>query len=158
MPGMRTRLVLSLAVLLVLAVATVAFAAIPHSTTGAITGCYSNSTGSLKVIDAQAGATCAGNETTLTWLQSGVTGFERVQAVDNSSQWPSGTGFALEAQCPTGKAVFSGGYLKAHADTDVTQSYPDITRRSWTITFANLSGSTHTGVGTAYALCAQVNP
>jgi hypothetical protein len=50
-----------------------AFGAIP-GTGGEISGCYSNTSGSLRVIDAQAGATCASGQTALRWNQTGPTG------------------------------------------------------------------------------------
>jgi hypothetical protein len=52
----------------------VAWAAIPSSTTGVITGCYSTGTGSLRVIDAQAGARCKSGERQLEWNQTGPQG------------------------------------------------------------------------------------
>jgi hypothetical protein len=54
-----------------------AYAAIPNSSTGIITGCYKTSgtgAGQLRVIDAQAGKTCATGEAKLTWSQRGPTG------------------------------------------------------------------------------------
>ncbi|MDX6639536.1 MAG: hypothetical protein QOF12_547 [Solirubrobacteraceae bacterium] len=50
----------------------VALGAIPDSSTGLISGCFSNSTGALRVIDRQAGATCASGETSLQWSQRGI--------------------------------------------------------------------------------------
>lgn len=49
------------------------FAAIPDSVTGRITGCRNNNTSTLKVIDAQNGATCSANETMLSWWSTGAT-------------------------------------------------------------------------------------
>ena len=58
-----------------LAVATaIGYAAIPNSSTGVITGCYSQVSGALRVIDAQAGQTCNATERTLPWNQTGPTG------------------------------------------------------------------------------------
>jgi hypothetical protein len=54
-----------------------AVAAIPDSDDGEIHGCYSTrpgSTGNLRVIDAQAGETCAKGETALVWNQQGPQG------------------------------------------------------------------------------------
>jgi hypothetical protein len=53
----------------------VAWAAIPHGSTGVITACYRTddpNRGALRVIDAQAGATCATGESKLTWNQRGI--------------------------------------------------------------------------------------
>jgi len=56
------------ALLATIAVPTVsALASIPDSVTGAITGCVKNQGGALRVIDAQAGATCASDEHSLRW-------------------------------------------------------------------------------------------
>jgi hypothetical protein len=52
-----------------------AYAAIPNSTTGVITGCYVTSganAGKLRVIDAQGGAVCNTSETSLRWNQKGL--------------------------------------------------------------------------------------
>jgi hypothetical protein len=65
-----------LAVLGVLAAAAIGYAAIPGSD-GAITACYntsSNPSGSLRVINAEAGAKCGKNERTLTFNQQGPKG------------------------------------------------------------------------------------
>ncbi len=52
--------------------ATVAvFAAIPHSTTGVISACRANADGAIRVIDAEAGATCEETETALSWASAG---------------------------------------------------------------------------------------
>src|SRR5688500_203018 len=51
-----------------------AYAAIPHSSSGVITGCYSKSDGTLRVIDAQSGKSCKGTEKKLAWNQTGPRG------------------------------------------------------------------------------------
>ena len=48
-----------------------AIAAIPHSTTKVITGCYLKTTGTLRVIDKQANKTCKTTEIELSWNQQG---------------------------------------------------------------------------------------
>src|SRR5260370_26571351 len=50
-----------------------AWGSIPDSTTGAITACY-GSTGHVRVIDKQAGASCLVAETELSWNQTGPQG------------------------------------------------------------------------------------
>jgi hypothetical protein len=69
------RVVLGAAVVLVLAaVGGVSYGSIPDSGTGVITGCYittGTNAGRLRVIDAQAGATCLATETSLTWNSRG---------------------------------------------------------------------------------------
>lgn len=49
-----------------------AWASVPHTTTGVISACY-NSTGALRVIDTQQGATCAAGETPLSWNATPIT-------------------------------------------------------------------------------------
>jgi hypothetical protein len=49
-----------------------AIAAIPDSGTGGITGCYANSNGALRVINAQSGATCTASEHRITWPSRGI--------------------------------------------------------------------------------------
>lgn len=51
----------------------VAWAAVPAAN-GEITACYSNTTGLMKVIDAEAGRTCGRGDTKLTWNQIGPPG------------------------------------------------------------------------------------
>jgi hypothetical protein len=58
---------------LALLLGTVALAAIPGAG-GVITGCYDSKTGALRVIDVQAGKTCAKGELQLTWNQTGPQG------------------------------------------------------------------------------------
>ncbi|MDP9074521.1 MAG: tail fiber protein [Actinomycetota bacterium] len=58
---------------LLVAGGTAAFASIPDSQTGVITGCY-RAAGGLRVIDAEAGKACAANETQMTWNQTGPQG------------------------------------------------------------------------------------
>lgn len=51
--------------------ATVAvFAAIPHSTTGVISACRANADGAIRVIDAEASATCEASETPISWVSA----------------------------------------------------------------------------------------
>jgi hypothetical protein len=67
--------VLSVAILAVVVVGGVSYAAIPDSTSGVFTGCYITTgatQGQLRVIDAQAGKTCLATETQITWNQRGV--------------------------------------------------------------------------------------
>jgi hypothetical protein len=74
----RLRLTRSrVAILVVLAAllgAGVGYAAIPHSTTGVISGCYEKNTGLLRVINAQDGKSCTRFEAPLTWSQQGPQG------------------------------------------------------------------------------------
>jgi hypothetical protein len=64
----RTALVGLAALVAVLAIPVVsASASVPNSVTGAITGCVKNQGGAVRIIDAQAGATCAADERALNW-------------------------------------------------------------------------------------------
>lgn len=65
--GKKAALVLSGAAIAGSGAAVGVFAAIPHSTTGTISACYTNTTGALRVIDSQANATCEAGETALSW-------------------------------------------------------------------------------------------
>ena len=61
----------ALAGVIVVASGGIGVAAIPSSSDGKITGCYGNSNGQLRVIDAEAGEQCKNNETQVTWSQTG---------------------------------------------------------------------------------------
>ena len=50
----------------------VAYAAIPDAKTGVIHGCYSKTTGALRVIDPSKSQSCAAGEAALNWNQSGI--------------------------------------------------------------------------------------
>ncbi len=68
--GKKTALVIVSALLAGTGATMAAFAAIPHSSTGLVAGCYTNATGAVRVIDAEANDTCTGNETGLSWSTS----------------------------------------------------------------------------------------
>lgn len=91
----KTALAASAAVAAV-AVASVAWAAIP-SGSGVISGCYNDATGALRVIDADAGATCKPAERELQWSQTGPQGPPGASGTEvvgrraiRSSQTPAG--------------------------------------------------------------------
>jgi hypothetical protein len=69
----KRTLILSAGAGLALAVTGVATGAIPTSTTGVINSCY-DASGTVKVIDREAGATCPTGSTSLTWNAAGRTG------------------------------------------------------------------------------------
>jgi hypothetical protein len=81
----------------------IAYASIPAST-GVISGCYSTSTGALRVIDTATTTSCNSGESSLNWNQRGQTGptgprgpqgpqgpayFARVLTTDNNTYKPS---------------------------------------------------------------------
>lgn len=69
----------ALAVVMVTLSSSQALATIPHSSTGVVTSCY-NSSGALRVVDAQQGTTCAADETQLVWNSTTI----------SATQWGSG--------------------------------------------------------------------
>lgn len=75
-PSPRTTVLLAAAAVVTTTAGGVAYAAIPSSTSGTISGCYVTTTGptkgALKVIDAQAGATCPAGTAPLTWNVKGL--------------------------------------------------------------------------------------
>jgi hypothetical protein len=113
---MRRLLVVAVAALALIGGIQVAQAAIPDSSTGVITGCYHNSTGALRVIDAQAGQTCGSGQTQLTWNQEGPQGpagladlEEVITAAPPGFLQPENETEA-NAVCPGGKSAISGGF------------------------------------------------
>jgi hypothetical protein len=70
----RRALVLSVAALALAVGAGVAYATIPASGSGVISGCYEKRTGILRVIDAEAGKKCTQYETPISWNQGGPEG------------------------------------------------------------------------------------
>ena len=66
------RLVLASVAVFAVVAGGVAYATIPDAKTGAIHGCYSTSTGALRVIDPSKGQSCAAGEASLNWNQSGI--------------------------------------------------------------------------------------
>lgn len=76
-PRRRRRLLIGLAATaaVVAGGTAAAYAGIPDTSTGVITGCYTTSgtsAGALRVIDAQAGATCKATETAVRWNAAGI--------------------------------------------------------------------------------------
>ena len=91
---MRPKSVLSLTIAIILATAIIAFASIPGPG-GAISACYSNTTGALRVIDT--GTSCRNGETALTISQTGPQGPQGVQG-------PAGPAGPQGPQGPQGSA------------------------------------------------------
>lgn len=103
--GRRRKVGIAAALAVLVVAGGVAFGAIPDNA-GVIHGCYSASTGALRVIDS-ASQTCASGETALNWNQQGI---------NWRGAWSSATAYA------TGDGVSSGGssYLALVANTNVT--------------------------------------
>jgi hypothetical protein len=72
----------------------IAYAAIPGAD-GTINGCYKRSDGTLRVIDAEAGATCKPSETAIAWSQTGPPGEDagpvRIATISQSATIPAAT-------------------------------------------------------------------
>jgi Collagen triple helix repeat (20 copies) len=79
----------------------VSLASIPDSKTHVISGCYSHRTGTLRVIDAQAGQHCQRSEAALSWNQTGPAG-SRGPKGDTGSPGPAGLQGAVGPQGPAG--------------------------------------------------------
>jgi Collagen triple helix repeat (20 copies) len=79
-----------------------AYAAIPHSGTGVINGCYEKRTGILRVIDAEAGKTCLSFETPISWNQKGPQG-EQGPRGDEGEQGTQGDRGPQGEQGPQGE-------------------------------------------------------
>lgn len=106
----------ALSVALLVAGGGAAIAAIPDSDDGEIHGCYDKS-GTLRVIDAQAGATCTtGKETALVWNQEGPQG----------DPGTPGTPGSAGASALTGRvegASFGGNNTTVFAEPNATSTY-----------------------------------
>jgi hypothetical protein len=107
-----------------------AAASIPNSGTGVITGCYQMAYGSLRVIDAQAGATCNPSEKQLNWNQTGPQGpaGPTGPAGAQGPAGPVGPAGPAGAQGPAGQVGPAGPQGPAGASgTDHVYSFSDQT-------------------------------
>jgi hypothetical protein len=108
----------------------VSWASIPDSG-GVISACYNNTNGSLRVIDAEGGASCSGNETALNWEQFAPTVILSQQRVSSGAvqhTLSAGSGVGQTVSCPAGWEVTGGGYsLPDSAPVRVATSAPDAT-------------------------------
>jgi hypothetical protein len=128
---LRRRIIRRLAITGVVAVFAVsatslALAAIPNSSTGVITGCYSQTTGALRVIDAQAGANCIIGERQLTWNQTGPQGPQGAQGLQGAPG-PQGLQGPQGPAGPSGPGVAS--VFGDGADGDATLSGSQVLSR-----------------------------
>jgi hypothetical protein len=115
----------ALAVIYVGAAQGVADASIPDAS-GAIHACYSLKDGALRVIDTDAGQTCGGKETPLSWSQTGMPSLTYVYAYVPA---PPGGFLSGTAVCPNGLHVVGGGVLAPPASY-VYSSFPSAS--DWT--------------------------
>jgi hypothetical protein len=124
---MKRVLVVAVAILLV--TAGVAYASVP-SADGTIHACYNNSNGSLRIIDAEAGANCSGGETALNWEQSAPTVVleqQRVETETATETIDAGASLLLTVTCPAGWVVTGGGHILSTTDVIAVLSEPDAT-------------------------------
>jgi hypothetical protein len=113
----------------VLLVAGVAWAAIPHSTTGAITGCYRTEAqgqqpkGATLIIDEQAGETCPSGYATVRWEKEH-THHQWTRQIQMHTGPVAANGNANKlALCPDGEILLGGGFVNHDpANLTVTRS------------------------------------
>jgi hypothetical protein len=109
---MRRYLAVVAALAAMLLIGGVAWAAIPHSTTGVITGCYKNANpnkGAVIVVDAQAGEACPNGYTQLTWNKQHTHRPPVTQHSVSTGPIPANDQGTALVQCPVGK-VSDGGF------------------------------------------------
>ena len=101
----RRTLVVAMAAAVSLAVAAISLGAIPGSSE-TISGCYAKSNGSLRVIDAESGASCVSNkETALSWNQQGPQGLPGPQGPAGASTRDAGTNREFERRRKLGQRL-----------------------------------------------------
>ena len=146
-----------------------AYAAVPGSD-GTISAC-ADANGRLRVIDAEAGASCKTSEKTLAWNQQGphgpqgspgISGYEVAQGLSaNDSSSPK----QAFAQCPAGKRPIGGGarafYLTSSGEFSVAElaisgsnpAGPSL----WVATAHEVIPTTTPWLLRAYTICATIN-
>lgn len=144
----------------------IGYAAIPAAN-GTISACKDNK-GALKVIDAEAGQSCASKQQLLTWNQQGpagpqgTTGISGLQIVSADKSAPFAASSATaEAFCPPGKQVIAGGgsLNAAGAPVAATASYPvNGVQDSWRFQAIEMVPNSNVGWNVhAHAICAYVD-
>jgi hypothetical protein len=108
------KLIIVVAVLTVgLVAGGVAWASIPNSTTGVISGCYKNSNpakGAVIVVDTQAGEACPNGYTPLSWNKQHVHHQWTREVSANTGPLAPDAGPEILALCPTGEIALGGGF------------------------------------------------
>jgi hypothetical protein len=107
-----------------------ALAAIPHSTTGVITGCY-NASGALRVIDAQNGAACAAGETQVTWNSTTISATQWSSGNITLMNRAGGAGAANVAMFQPGAALPAGSWTLSAAVLIANGLADPLTFRCW---------------------------
>src|SRR6266540_5953879 len=109
----RGRSVVLVTMVLGLVAGGVAFAAIPDSGTGVISACYSQSKGTFRPIDAEAGETCKSSETLIEWNKqgpagaTGATGPTGATGATGPAVVTGATGTGIGGSCSTNHAIQS---------------------------------------------------
>jgi len=155
---MKSKLMLLCTTLLAIG-AVGAYAAVPSSTNGSITTCM-DSHGALKVIDAEAGVTCASGKKTLTF-RSGVP-IGALHAATGDSIENSTAFKGKSVSCPAGTAVTGGGgsvgaSLNAdpYAPIALTRSIPQ--PNGWYVSATEMAPYDGDWRLTVYAECVDVS-
>jgi hypothetical protein len=158
---LRKTLVLAATVLCVIAGTVVAAAAIPDAN-GVIHACRKNNGGTLRVIDTDAGQTCASNETALNWSQTGPQGPPGAGGISglhvvsqNFTAPPNNPGFTVNATvpCPTGEIAVSGGFILSSTQSLVVDASRPSSTTGWNVIVNTISADS--GIFTVYATCAS---
>lgn len=164
----RIRTLIVASIVLVLGIGGgVAIADIPSSDDGTITACMLKPGGTIRLIDAEAGATCKKGETKVAWNadgqpgQDGVSGYEIV-----TNDKSPGVGFLGEAaHCPEGKKVVGGGASAIDENGNeitlnvfnILNSYPINEGTAWAVAWTLSSNSFASDVR-VHAICVTALP
>jgi hypothetical protein len=171
--GGRPRLAIAvLGALAAMAVASIAWATIPGGD-GVIQGCYSNRNGALRVIDADAGATCGKTETAIEWSQQGppglpgeqgpqgVPGIAEIRTVISPTvEVPAGGRAGVSADCNGLDEAAIGGGFEETSGAELSWAYSGPWPRgaspplSWRVIAEN--PTLNTEAFEAHAVCARL--
>ena len=149
----------------------VAYASDPRRPTAPSPACMVKTSGTIRLIDAEAGATCRSTEKEVTWNQAGQPGIDGVsgyETVDSGrgSRRSASVFSSLQANCPTGKKVTGGGCRDhrrvrrfLHSTTTWTCPIPTADNTGWFAIFdVENSIGQHIHRLSVYAICATVTP
>lgn len=146
-----------LVVAAVAAIASVAYGAIPSSN-GTITACV-DSKGAIKLIDAEAGATCGAGKQTLTWNQQGKDGVSGREVVTTQTAENSVDYKALQVNCPSGKVPVGGGaqtagfFGFAPDEIAIQTSIPSSDGKGWYVVANETVSTTDSWILAARVIC-----
>ena len=136
----------------------VAIADIPSSTDGTVTACMLKPGGTIRLIDAQAGAVCKKGEIKVEWNAEGqpgtdgtdgVSGYEIVIEQDTVEVEVSTNVVSQTALCPAGKVPMGGGGVggaitgvpSSSGHTNIQRSLPTGDQDGWTVSFGKRDGA-----------------